>query len=128
MKKKILYFIGAFAAAGIAVVFSYCTSVDFVPDTGMPSGAYVLLMPEPVERTISLGIVSFKWHDGGERIVFAADSPHTEYFLFGAARRNYKLKLMLPHGTEVCEHESVFTPVEVSCVTLSTDGMRIQRK
>lgn len=113
------------SAAVLAFIASMtsCTKVHFEPAEDMPTGARVLLIPEPIAREISLGIVFAKWNDTGESLAFDATRPTTEYFFFGDADRNYKLWLCLPQQEAAGEHLLLFTPSQVDSITLSPMGV-----
>ena len=123
MKSSMMRLFCSLAPLCFIAVLSRCSRVDFVPAEDMPSGARVLLIPEPIEREISLGIVFSKWNDTGESLAFDATRPTTEYFFFGDADRNYKLCLSLPQQEAAGEHLLLFTPSQVDSITLSPTGV-----
>lgn len=110
------------------VVLSCCTRVDFLPDPAMPAGAYALLLPQPVARSASLGVVNVKWTAAGQSVGWRANAACTRYFCFGDARRQYKLLLCVPPGAKNAGCEVVFTPSEVTAISLSPSGITLHRE
>lgn len=102
--------------------------VDFEPMGCMPSGAYVLLSPEPRERSVSVGVAWMKWNDVGDSSGFPADSPTSKYFLFGDSRRNYRLILSVPEGKEHRTYHAGFCPAQTALITLSPNGVTVHQE